>query len=630
MKALGWTATDAPDWKLAWTLEHPAADTFAAAQAGRWVNHLRGINALVLKSQLCMTLRDAAARSKSAGAGALHQFAPQTFILPAEWDAWQQARAWDPDAVWIQKPADLSRGRGVELVTDPGAISRQSLVVQRYIANPHLLDGFKYSLRFYVAIVSIDPLIAYLFDGGFTKFASRPFSIEPGDRGDRFRHLTNPDILRDDPQAAGVSTRNTTHHAYRRRLESMGLDGQRLWTDITRLLAATVAAALPRIRHAEEAVQGTGRGQFELLGVDITVDDQLRPWLLECNLSPSLAVEATNETEASREEADIKTRVIADTLRLIGIDTLAEPRRTPADPVEARETLAWHDGRRGGFERLWPSDAALASLAGMDLSPLDIALLEDQLAQSAATFVPNGVESLPCGRDTILVDRRTNRVSLLDENESIVWRARKNVGWLQDGWLVAPGCGDPLGTSEPVGPLKRERWNRDRVYDVRGLRVRIACASPVMAEHLDRALAWFEASHLEEVDASLFVQRHQPLADVLAKIDRLALKKSGGLVRRRLIVSGAPGSCTLILTQQGDHASYRHVTLGGDPFGAWLDLEDGKRALTVSAIVASRATPGDALLDLVSDGPGVVRGYDADSLPSLVKWLEAIPIVSAE
>ncbi len=629
MKALGWTPTEGSDWTLAWTLDHPEADTFAAAHAGRWVNHLRGINALVIKSQLCVTLRDAAARAKAAGAGALYRFAPQTFVLPAEWDAWQQARQWEPDAVWIQKPADLSRGRGVELVTNPRDVSNRSLIVQRYIANPHLLDGYKYSLRFYVAIVSTDPLIAYVFDGGFTKFASRPFSLDPADLSDRFRHLTNPDILRDDPEATGVSTRNTTHHTYRARLASMGLDAEKLWRDIRRVLAATVAAALPRLRGAESAFNGSGRGQFELLGIDVTVDAQLRPWLLECNLSPSLSVEASDETDASREESDIKTRVIADTLQLVGADTLEESRPAPSTADEARASLTWHDARRGGFERLWPSNAALESLAGSDLSGLDITLLDDHLAASKTSFAPNHVDAIPCGRDTILVDRRSNRVSLLDSSESKAWHAGKGLNWLQDGWLVAPECADPLEPSGPLAPRERRRWNRDRVYNVRGLRVLVACASPVMAEHIDRALSWYEADHLDEVDASLFVQRHEPLVDVLARIDRLALKKAGGLVRRRLIVSGTAESCSLIVSGAGDQSSYRHVTIGGNPIGAWIDTESGTQRITVGAIVASRPTPGDALLDLVSDGPGVVRAYDADSVRALAQWLEAMPIVSA-
>lgn len=150
-----------------------------------------------------------------------------------------------------------------------------------------------------------------------------------------------------------------------------------------------------------------------------------------------------------------------------------------------------------------------------------------------------------------------------------------------------------------------------------------------MAEHIDRALSWYKADHFDEVDASLFVQRHEPLVDVLERIDRLALKKAGGLVRRRLIVSGPAESCTLIMSGAGDPSSYQHVTIGGKPFGAWIDSESGRQQLTVGAIVASRPTPGDALLDLVSDGPGVVRAYDADAVRVLAQWLAAMPIVSA-
>ena len=48
---------------------------------------------------------------------------------------------------------------------------------------------------------------------------------------------------------------------------------------------------------------------FELYGYDVIVDSQLRPWLLEVNHSPSLAV----ETEL---DADLKTGLLADVMRL--------------------------------------------------------------------------------------------------------------------------------------------------------------------------------------------------------------------------------------------------------------------------------------------------------------------------
>lgn len=51
---------------------------------------------------------------------------------------------------------------------------------------------------------------------------------------------------------------------------------------------------------------------FELFGFDILLDSDLKPWLLEINLSPSLACESPLDTQ-------IKTKLISDTFNLVGI-----------------------------------------------------------------------------------------------------------------------------------------------------------------------------------------------------------------------------------------------------------------------------------------------------------------------
>jgi hypothetical protein len=53
---------------------------------------------------------------------------------------------------------------------------------------------------------------------------------------------------------------------------------------------------------------------FELLGFDVLLDDQLKPWLLEVNLCPSLNVETPLDIE-------IKTKMLVDLFNLVGMQT---------------------------------------------------------------------------------------------------------------------------------------------------------------------------------------------------------------------------------------------------------------------------------------------------------------------
>ncbi len=654
----GWALTSDHDWRLAWTLELPGADTFTAADTGRWVNHIRGIAALTVKSHLCVTLRAGAQRAAAAGASALFGFAPQTYLLPAEWDAWLRARAWDPDAVWIQKPADMSRGRGVALVSSPDEVSNGNLVVQRYITNPHLLDGFKYSLRFYVLVTSVEPLIAYVFEDGFTKLASRPFSLAAADRADRFRHLTNPDVLRDDPRAEGVSSRNTTHRDYRRRLQQDGVDDAALFSRVRRALAATLVAAQPSLKASEQKAGWSGRGQFELIGMDIAIDDRLQPWLLECNLSPSLSVEATAETTAGREEAALKTQVVRETLILVGASDGDQPPVPPVDESGARALLKWHDSRRGGFERLWPSRAALEALTGVDdLGDMDRALLADEASAGGWPDVTvNAVTAIACGDGLLLYDRRRDRVTLLDRDEREAWTALTpgrplpaalphskwdhGVEWLREGLLAPTGTADDDGDdeSEPrfaLQPRTRQHWNQERVYSRHGLRVAIVSASPRQEAALDQALAWDDAGDAIDVDATIFVPQRTPVADVLAHLDRLALRRLGGVVRRQLTFASKGGAEVLIASGErqarrwfgdGWTIASKRTMIGGAPFGVAVEVEGRLQPLSISGIAGTSASHGDLLLDLVSAGPGVIYAFDAASVRALATWIETIPI----
>jgi hypothetical protein len=110
----------------------------------------------------------------------------------------------------------------------------------------------------------------------------------------------------------------------------------------------------------------------ELYGFDILIDETLRPWLLEVNLSPSLGCDAPLDLR-------LKSNLVADLLTLVGVP-LCNPytRETPKPPKSHPRPATWPPkrssmrrltseevsmvrdcreeyGRRGGFVRIFPS-----------------------------------------------------------------------------------------------------------------------------------------------------------------------------------------------------------------------------------------------------------------------------------
>jgi hypothetical protein len=56
------------------------------------------------------------------------------------------------------------------------------MIVSHYIKNPLLLDGYKFDLRIYVAITSINPLRLYMHQEGLARFATHKYSNELEDK----------------------------------------------------------------------------------------------------------------------------------------------------------------------------------------------------------------------------------------------------------------------------------------------------------------------------------------------------------------------------------------------------------------------------------------------------------------
>lgn len=101
-------------------------------------------------------------------------FMPSTFVLPKEIQrfegTWQKLAG---VATWIIKPPTSGRGQGVKVINQWWEIPKwHSVIVQRYISRPRLINGSKFDLRVYVLLTSVNPLRCYIYKEGLARFAS--------------------------------------------------------------------------------------------------------------------------------------------------------------------------------------------------------------------------------------------------------------------------------------------------------------------------------------------------------------------------------------------------------------------------------------------------------------------------
>ena len=85
-----------------------------------------------------------------------------------------------------------------------------------------------------------------------------------------------------------------------------------LWSRMYDIIIKAVLCVDPHITAALKKMPNVKNNCFDLYGFDILIDENMKPWLLEVNLSPSLATD-------SPLDYTIKSNLLTDTLNLVGI-----------------------------------------------------------------------------------------------------------------------------------------------------------------------------------------------------------------------------------------------------------------------------------------------------------------------
>lgn len=299
-------------------------------------NHFPGMNnALARKGGLARSL----GRMQRAFP-ADFRFLPQTWVVPDDMlDLERQFIDGESRTAFICKPDHNCQGRGIFITHDLDKIKKavaaedQPVVVQRYLQRPMLLDGLKFDLRLYLlvgAVLSPETgqlsLRLFLFKDGLVRLCTTPYSAPTRETEEkRCMHLTNYAVNKKssnfeyntDADNDGAGSKRSLRWFLQDFEEQHGQkEAQQLWGRLSSLCVKMMVTAWPNI---ESEYKGTfprdlsggtlGCRSFELLGVDVMVDEKHKAWLIEVNHLPSFG------TDTPLDE-DIKTRVVEQTLEL--------------------------------------------------------------------------------------------------------------------------------------------------------------------------------------------------------------------------------------------------------------------------------------------------------------------------
>jgi tetratricopeptide (TPR) repeat protein len=222
---------------------------------------------------------------------------PESFVLPADRAALEAfAKGPDAPALYIVKPIRASGGQGISVTADPGtAIDRDDVVVQRYIDRPYLIDGRKGHCRIYCLVTATDPLRAYVYSEGIVRIAPEPYDPSPDRIGGTSMHVTNtalhvghPGLVIDQDPAQEDSGAIRSLSALLRRMTADGLDGGKVFSEIKALVEWLVRLIAADGLFARQAAAGPQRSfPPKLFGMDMLIDADGHPWLLEMQRTPA-------------------------------------------------------------------------------------------------------------------------------------------------------------------------------------------------------------------------------------------------------------------------------------------------------------------------------------------------------
>ena len=178
-------------------------------------------------------------------------------------------------------------------------------------------------------MTSFCPLKAYIYDDGLVRFATEKYSNDPSQLSKKYIHLTNFSVNKknskfvknsdkqkgaggDDEDDSGANSSKWDFKQLRKAFDKQGHNFSYVFAQFKDLIIKALISVEPHIVSNLQKNPTNRVNCFEIYGFDIMIDSNMKPWILEVNVLPSLS-------SSSPFDKRIKTMLVCDTLTLVGI-----------------------------------------------------------------------------------------------------------------------------------------------------------------------------------------------------------------------------------------------------------------------------------------------------------------------
>ncbi|XP_049281983.1 probable tubulin polyglutamylase ttll-15 [Anopheles funestus] len=269
------TSNDTIEWDLLWAHDYPFRKiNLQHMKRHQMVNHFPGSGYITNKVDLSTTRL---------------QYIPPAFKLPAESTQFREYAAANPEKLFVQKN---NQHRHIQIkAIEEIDFSSNDTFIQEFIDDPLLVDGYKFDIGVYTVITSIDPLRVYIYKGDIL-FRYCPVPYYPFNASNVDKYIVGDDYLPtwEVPSLGQYYTKygfgmKDSFDAY---LTSTGRDPSTIWEQVEDAIRLLILKKEPLLtgllsRYANK------RNFFEMMRFDLVVDNKLKVYLMEANMSPNLS-----------------------------------------------------------------------------------------------------------------------------------------------------------------------------------------------------------------------------------------------------------------------------------------------------------------------------------------------------
>lgn len=223
----------------------------------------------------------------------------------------------------------------------PAKAPIHDFVVQSYLENPLLVEGYKFDIRVYAIV---DPwLRLHIFTQNMLKLSATPFTLDPATFDDRYVHLTNHCIAKESANYGAVTPTNEMGFPMFDDWLHKNMPGRSIEGDVMPALVQmlrVVGDALEPFMRTRPA--NSSAYCFQRLGLDVMLDENFRAVLLEVNTNPGGS-------------PDLANKLLRSEIELV-VDPLFPPFRTKSGSV-------WEGAQTAEKQHNLAAEAASAAAA---------------------------------------------------------------------------------------------------------------------------------------------------------------------------------------------------------------------------------------------------------------------------